>query len=77
MTRPVRIVMAQLNMLVGDVDGNAAKIVDAAERARDELQADVVVVPELAVTGYPPEDLLLRPGLRMDVLRGVEEIKRR
>jgi NAD+ synthase (glutamine-hydrolysing) len=56
----LRIVMAQLDFLVGAVDANAGKILDACARARDELAADVIVFPELALTGYPPEDLLLR-----------------
>ncbi len=69
--------MAQLNLLVGDVAGNAKKVIAAAARARDELRADAVVFPELTLVGYPPEDLLLRPGLRMRVERGLEEIRRR
>ncbi len=73
----LRIALAQINPLVGDVDGNAARIIQAAERARDELHADAVLFPELSLTGYPPEDLLLRPGLHMRVLRALEEVKRR
>ncbi|HRD65153.1 MAG TPA: NAD+ synthase [Candidatus Competibacter sp.] len=57
-----RVVMAQLDFLVGDVAGNADKIIAAAAEARDRLRADLIVFPELTVTGYPPEDLLLRPG---------------
>jgi NAD+ synthase (glutamine-hydrolysing) len=76
MTDRLRIALAQLNMLVGDVAGNVVKIADAVARARDELQADVVVLPELTLTGYPPEDLLLRPGLHRQVLRGLEILKR-
>ena len=57
----IRIAAAQLNLVVGDLDGNAARIVNALERAeRDEC--DLVVFPELAITGYPPEDLVLRPA---------------
>jgi len=56
----LRIVMAQLDFMVGDVYANADRILHASMRARDELQADVIVFPELALTGYPPEDLLLR-----------------
>ena len=55
------VALAQLDLLVGDLDGNARRIADAARRARD-AGADVAVFPELALTGYPPEDLLLRPG---------------
>ncbi|MGH3127605.1 MAG: NAD+ synthase, partial [Gaiellaceae bacterium] len=57
----MRVALAQLNVVVGDVDGNREKILRDVDRAR-ELQADLVVFPELAVTGYPAEDLLLRPG---------------
>ena len=56
----LRIVMAQLDFMVGDVHANANKILQACVRARDELAADVIVFPELALTGYPPEDLLFR-----------------
>lgn len=57
-----RVAMAQLDFLVGDVAGNCDKIIAAAVEARDRLRADLIVFPELTVTGYPPEDLLLRPG---------------
>jgi len=52
--------MAQLNFMVGDIRSNAERIIAASLRARDELAADAIVFPELAVTGYPPEDLLFR-----------------
>ncbi len=72
----LRIVMAQINTLVGDVDGNSDKIIAAASRARDEFGADAILFPELALCGYPPEDLLLRPGLALRVVHGLERIKR-
>jgi len=56
----MKMALAQINPVVGDVPGNAERILSAARRARDELGADLVVYPELALTGYPPEDLLLR-----------------
>ncbi|HRF43705.1 MAG TPA: NAD+ synthase [Candidatus Competibacteraceae bacterium] len=59
---PFRVVMAQLDFLVGDIQGNTGKIITAAIDARDRLRADLIVFPELTLTGYPPEDLLLRPG---------------
>ncbi|MDZ7802431.1 NAD+ synthase [Thiohalophilus sp.] len=59
----LRIAIAQINLLVGDMEGNARRIVAAMQEARDTLGADVLVTPELALTGYPPEDLLLRPGM--------------
>ncbi len=57
----LRIALVQFNPLVGDIDGNAKLIIQKACQARDELNADVAVFPELALSGYPPEDLLLRP----------------
>ena len=65
----LRIAIAQINLLVGDIEGNAKSIIDWLLRAQNEKNADVIVFPELALTGYPPEDLLLRPGLyeRIDV----------
>ena len=69
----MRLALAQINSVVGDVDGNAAKVVDWLGRARDE-HADLVLFPELVVTGYPPEDLLLRPGFIRAAQRAVEGI---
>ncbi len=57
----VRIACCQLDMVVGDLDGNAAKVLEAYAQAED-AGADVAVFGELALTGYPPEDLLLKPG---------------
>jgi NAD+ synthase (glutamine-hydrolysing) len=57
----LRIALAQMNATVGDIEGNARRIATKVEEARDE-GAGVVVFPELALTGYPPEDLLLRPA---------------
>jgi len=59
----LRILVAQLNLLVGDVDGNRDQVIAAANAARDGQKADLLVFPELTLTGYPPEDLLLRPEL--------------
>lgn len=74
---PLRLVLAQLDFTVGAIGANVEKIVQACERARDEYGADLVVFPELALTGYPPEDLLLNPSLHLRVLHGLEELKRR
>ena len=57
----MRIGLAQVNSVVGDLDGNRDRILERLEEAR-EAEADLVLFPELAVTGYPPEDLLLRPS---------------
>ena len=72
----LRLALGQLNLLVGDVAGNAAKMISAAQRARDEIKADVVLFPELALTGYPPEDLLLRPDLSVRVELALGEMLR-
>ena len=59
MTDFIRVAGAQMDLTVGDLDGNVERILAAMAWA-EELQADVLLLPELAVTGYPPEDLLLR-----------------
>jgi NAD+ synthase (glutamine-hydrolysing) len=68
MEQPLRIAVAQINTTVGDLDGNTAKIIDYIGRAR-EAGADIVMFPEMAITGYPPEDLLLKNGF---IRRNVE-----
>ena len=74
MTNSFSIVLAQLNCTVGDIGGNTAQIIDACRRARDTLECQIVVFPELALTGYPPEDLLLRDDFILEVERGLERI---
>ena len=74
MSEKLNIVMAQLNLLVGDIDGNTKRIIGAAKRAAVDFAADVVVFPELALTGYPPEDLLLRPSLKLRVEKALQHI---
>src|ERR1017187_723320 len=71
----LRCVMAQLNMIVGDVEGNTSRIIHAANQARDESRADVVMLPELAVSGYPPEDLLFHSGMRTQVARSIARLQ--
>ena len=68
----LRIYLAQLNLLVGDIEGNAARVVTTAARARDQYNADLVLFPELTLTGYPPEDLLLRPALDLRVASALQ-----
>ncbi|MGY6217040.1 NAD+ synthase [Methylolobus aquaticus] len=65
----LRIAIAQLDFLVGDVAGNSRRVLQAASEARDRLGAHAVVFPELTLSGYPPEDLILRP----DFLRCVDD----
>jgi len=71
----LRIALAQLDLLVGDVQGNATRVIVAAREASEQLQADIVVFPELALSGYPPEDLLFHRGFRRQIATGVERIK--
>ncbi|MGC1455404.1 MAG: NAD+ synthase [Nitrospirota bacterium] len=73
--RTIRISMAQINPVVGDLAGNRDKIIDAINNAK-KLNADIVALPELAVTGYPPEDLLLKPRFVQDSIRTLKEIQR-
>jgi len=71
--RTLRLGLAQINTTVGDLDGNAAKVLEYVGRAR-ELGVDLLSFPEMTITGYPPEDLLLRPqfiGDNLAVLQGV------
>ncbi len=69
----MRLALAQINSVVGDIDGNAGRVVEWLGRAR-EANADLVLFPELVVTGYPPEDLLLRPGFVRAARRAVDVI---
>ena len=69
----MRLALAQMNSVVGDLDGNRDRILELLGRARD-AGADLVLFPELAVTGYPPEDLLLRPAFVRAAQREVERL---
>ena len=71
----MRLALAQVNVVVGDLDGNVERILGAVAEA-ERAGADLVVLPELAVTGYPPEDLLLRPGFLRATRTAVEEVAR-
>jgi NAD+ synthase (glutamine-hydrolysing) len=71
--QPIRVALAQINTVVGDIDGNAARIAAALADAGD-AGAHVTLVPELAVTGYPPEDLLLRPAFAAAAREALDRI---
>jgi len=76
--RKMRIALAQLNVTVGDLEGNTAKILRAMDQARD-IGAEIVAFPELVVTGYPPEDLLLKSQFidaNLNALRRIVEHSR-
>jgi NAD+ synthase (glutamine-hydrolysing) len=69
----MRLALAQINTVVGDLDGNRERILRRLHEARD-AGADVVLFPELAVTGYPPEDLLFRPEFLRQARRSLDQI---
>src|SRR5574340_682211 len=73
--KTLRISMAQMNPTVGDLAGNRARIIDCIKQAR-KLGADIVAFPEMALTGYPPEDLLLKPQFVKDNLRALRQIQK-
>ena len=73
MPEKLRIAVAQINCTVGDIDGNSQKIVDYISRSKN-LGADITVFPELAITGYPPEDLLLKKSFIDDNLSAIKKI---
>jgi NAD+ synthase (glutamine-hydrolysing) len=75
MVHPLRLALAQINCTVGDISGNTDRILACIERAREE-KANFVILPELAITGYPPEDLLLRRDFVDANLRALDKVAR-
>ena len=73
MARTIRLALAQINPTVGDIPGNTVKILEYLERAR-EAQADLVAFPEMATTGYPPEDLLYKNSFLPENVVSMEQI---
>ena len=73
--RTLRLALGQINVTVGDLAGNARRMMESIERAA-KAKSDIVAFPELALTGYPPEDLLLKPGFVNDNLRVLDELAR-
>ena len=71
-----RIAIAQVDLCVGDMEGNTEMIIEYISRARDSAGADTVIFPELALTGYPPEDLLLRPHFHVQVEQALGRVLR-
>src|SRR5712692_3393045 len=72
----LRVAAAQLNLVVGDLEGNARRILDTYERAERD-GCDLVAFPELAISGYPPEDLLLRPAFVAQAVETLDKIAAR
>ncbi len=71
--RTLRLALAQINTTVGDIAGNAAKVQDWLQKARSE-EADLVLFPEMTLTGYPPEDLLLKPDFIAAARSALDEL---
>jgi NAD+ synthase (glutamine-hydrolysing) len=72
--RTLNILMAQINTLVGDFEGNTQQVIETIAAAQEQHDASVVVFPELTLSGYPPEDLLLRPSLALRVQQSLDTI---
>ncbi|HSC69185.1 MAG TPA: NAD+ synthase [Cellvibrio sp.] len=70
----LHLILAQLDTLVGDIPGNTAKVLTVAKTALAQGPVDAIVFPELTLTGYPPEDLLLRPSLALRIERALQEL---
>lgn len=74
MTQNVAVVMGQIDPIVGDISGNVQLIIEAANQAKNDLNADIIVFPEMTITGYPPEDLLLRDSLYPQVDEALKQL---
>ena len=70
-----RIALAQIDLLVGDVHGNAARVIATARQARTDLNPDLMLFPELTLSGYPPEDLLFHRGFRQQIEAGLARLR--
>lgn len=70
----LKVALAQINPIVGDIPGNARLVIETLVKARDELNADVVVFPELVLCGYPPEDLLLRSSIQIRIEKALQTV---
>lgn len=72
---PLKLILSQINTLVGDIPGNTARVISVAREALAQGVVDAILFPELTLTGYPPEDLLLRPSLELRIERALQEIQ--
>lgn len=75
MAQQIKVVMAQLNFMVGDIESNTSKLIESARQAISSFGADIIAFPELSLTGYPPEDLLLRPSLSIRIEKALNRIQ--
>ena len=76
MSESLRIALAQLDLLVGDVQGNLARVVETTRAAQQAHRADLTLFPELTLSGYPPEDLLFHRGFRHQIETALEQVRR-
>lgn len=74
MSNHVRVVMAQIDSLVGDIDGNVARMIAAVQEAQQKHQADLILFPEMSLLGYPAQDILLRPGLDPKIQQALTQL---
>jgi len=72
--KDIQIALAQINLCVGDIKGNTILIIENILQAKEQLHADIIIFPELAITSYPPEDLLLRPALHLQIKKSLKDI---
>jgi NAD+ synthase (glutamine-hydrolysing) len=70
----IQSILGQLNLTVGDIEGNSKKIIDSINAAESEQNADIIIFPELSISSYPPEDLLLRPAFNKYILIALDQI---
>jgi NAD+ synthase (glutamine-hydrolysing) len=75
MAESLKIALAQVNLLVGDVRGNATRVLEWARQASSEHGANLALFPELSLSGYPPEDLLFHRGFRRQIEQGLEQLR--
>ena len=75
MSTILNIIMAQINLKVGDIDGNTTKVIESIQKAHNQFETDMIVFPELTICGYPPEDLLLRPSMVYRIEQAVGRLK--
>lgn len=72
----IQLALAQINLCVGDIEKNTFQIIENIHLAKEKHSADIVIFPELAITSYPPEDLLLRPALHSQIKNSLKDICR-
>ena len=72
--KDIQIALAQINLCVGGIEENTLKIIKNICLAKDQYQADIIIFPELTITSYPPEDLLLRPALHLQIKKSLTDI---